>query len=97
MLFPGVCTCQLGESASDDSRKCDLITMQSYNIRRHRSDDGWRCRAISGLYFQKKHHPSYFLHLTSSGFSQLLHDSPYLSGRERLAGGFIAHRLKLFP
>ena len=45
----------------------------------------------------KKLHPSYFLHHTSSGFSQLLDDSPYLSGRECLAGGFIACLLHLFP
>ena len=30
-------------------------------------------------------------------FSQLLHDSPYLSGRKRLAGGFVACLLQLFP
>ena len=45
--------------------------------------------------FAKKHHPSYFLHLTSSWFSQLLYDSFYLTGRKRLAGGFVAHLLQL--
>ena len=29
-------------------------------------------------------------------FAKLLDDSADLSGRERLAGGFVAHRLKLF-
>ena len=32
-----------------------------------------------------------------SGFAQLLHDGPYLSGGKRLAAGFVARRLKLFP
>ena len=45
--------------------------------------------------FAIKHHPSYFLHLTSSWFSQLLYDSFYLTGRKRLAGGFVAHLLQL--
>ena len=45
----------------------------------------------------KKHHPSYFLHLTSLGFSQLLNDGFYLTGRKRLAGGFVARRLQLLP
>jgi hypothetical protein len=45
----------------------------------------------------KKHHPSYFLHLTSLGFSQLLDDSFYLTGRKCLASGFVARRLQLFP
>ena len=26
-------------------------TLQRYDIRRHRSDDGWRCRAICGLFY----------------------------------------------
>ena len=47
--------------------------------------------------FSKKLHPSYFLHHTSSGFSQLFDDSFYLTGRKRLAGGFVARRLQLLP
>ena len=43
------------------------------------------------------HHPSYIIHLTSSRFSQLLDDSFHLSGRKRLAGGFVACRLQLLP
>ena len=43
------------------------------------------------------HHPSYIIHLPSSGFSQLLDDSFHLSGRKRLAGGFVARRLQLLP
>lgn len=30
-------------------------------------------------------------------FSQLVDDGPYLTGRKRLAGGFVARRLQLFP
>ena len=30
-------------------------------------------------------------------FAKLFDNGSYLSGRERLAGGFVAHRLKLFP
>ena len=48
-------------------------------------------------FISKKHHPSYIIHLPSSGFSQLLDDSFYLTGRKRLAGGFVARRLQLLP
>ena len=39
----GVCKCRRSRLFSK--------TLQRYDIRRHRSDDGWRCRAITGLFY----------------------------------------------
>ena len=96
MLFPGVCKCSLGESANVGARACFL---------RHYKGTTFAATVLTMAgdavrlldFISKKHHPSYFLHLPSSWFSQLLDDSPYLTRRERLAGGFVARRLQLLP
>ena len=96
VLFPGVCTCRLGEAASWSSSgviesQCEVTTFLIVILTI--PDDAVRFMD----FISKKHHPSYIIHLPSSGFSQLLDDSFYLSGRKRLAGGFVARRLQLLP
>ena len=95
-MSPGVCKCCLGESANAGALACFL---------RHYKDTTFAATVLTMAgdavrfldFISKKHHPSYIIHLPSSGFSQLLDDSFYLSGRKRLAGGFVARRLQLFP
>ena len=96
MRFPGVCKCSLEESANVGARACFLRHYKGTTFAATvLTMAGDAVRLLDFIF--KKHHPSYFLHLTSLGFSQLLNDGFYLTGRKRLAGGFVARRLQLLP
>ena len=100
----GVCTCGARECASVASESLQIQARKPAFLRRYKDTTF----AVTGLtilsdtmrfldFIFKKLRPSYILLLTSSWFSQLLHDSADLSGRECLAVGFVACRLQLFP
>ena len=111
-MFPGVCTCRLGEAASWSSSgviesQCEVTTFLIVILTI--PDDAVRfmdffskniIHLTSSIFHHPSsiiHHTSSIIHLPSSGFSQQLDDSFYLSGRKRLAGGFVARRLQLLP